>query len=240
MIKFNNDVTKLEFTVSKVEYDQNGVHNVIYTDSPSVYSQLPNVDTTVTNFQVSSFTPDPPQQYRLDMLNNMNAIEHQTLIEYFDVFVDTGAIITNDPFFDSIREQFEHFGKEYAISKLKEAVKNIRRNKEQGGYKFGEFVCATDRESQSTLSNLYGMFTSGMIQETEFKFNNGWKILNKEEFFILASGVSRFVQACFKAENELVTELSKSSTTEINELVIEEDHVTLKDKYDQVVASLLQ
>lgn len=239
MLKFSQNQDKLEFCMSKIEYTENGIVHTLYTDNPSLYQRLINQDPAKSNYTLASLIPTEEQQARLEVLNKLDIYNHPQYINDFQLFVETGAIVSDQNFFDEIRATYRKEGQEYVNNKIKDVVKSIRKSVLDQGYEYEGNLIELDKESQSSINNILTLLNNKVITKTNYKTGTGFITLDKDQFTKLANVVNKYVQACYTAEEALVDEISKLDiresyklTTELTKIDGKEVYYkTLKDKF---------
>ena len=202
MLKFQN--SKFDFYSCKVTFYDRDELKTEYTDNPSLYSNMVNNYKNLTNFNTAPVVPTEEQTKRLAEVNELvdKASNPEGFRSQVIDFVENGYVDTNCPdWMKSLVSKYEETSKSILLTKLYSRLSSMKTEKEYGGTAYGSHQLATDLESQSKISSVMLGFTAGMITETQFKFKDGFEVMNMEQFNQVATYLMAHVQSCFTAEN---------------------------------------
>lgn len=225
MVKIYEDTVSFYSTV--VRFLDEGEERVVYTDSPSLYTQMQTNDPVrITNMTISNVEPTEEQEYRLEvfkdiMLNNKDQnISFTGFISQINNFVMYGYIdiVNGVSWLKSLASDYTESSKAYLLSKYKELLSDYKTLKEQSGTKYNGYTIKTDPESQSKITGTMVMMQTGGLDTIQFKAADGWLELNTKTFGELAKNVAMHIQLCFKSESELVDQLGSLTLTELIKL----------------------
>lgn len=212
MLKFQDG--KFKFYQYIVTYYDRGEQKTEYTDTPSLYSDMVNNYKDLTNFSSTSLVATEEQVSRLAEVNKLaaKATMPEGFIDKVNTFVEKGYVDNNCPdWMKSLVKKHTETSKAVLIAKLYSRLSAMKTEKEYGGMTYGNHVMATDLESQSKISSVMLGFTAGMITETQFKFKDGFEVLDQAAFAQVAGYLMAHVQSCFTAES-----LAKDSLAKLN------------------------
>lgn len=253
IIKINPETNQYEFYNEKIEYLDNGVEVLTYTDAASIFQEAAQRFTNITNLKTEPFVPTEEQTMRLNDVNSIdNKSDLSTYIMYVDELVQFGYIPDTWPEWAShLVKKYEQSSKVYLINKYNNKLSKYKTEKEYTIINYNGFEVSTDLESQSKISStLLGMI-SGMISEVNFKFKNGFKVLNKEEFQKMSSFIMGHVQICFTSESSCKERIKNMSLSELKNIKIDEtennmpnaseekdNKISLRDMFEQTYETI--
>lgn len=241
---------------NKVILTTNDGVQTIYTDTPSIYQDMVGKFHHVHKCEVSSVDLTEEQQKRLKALQSLTGrleeksellAQHFVEDGYLSPFDDCdGGVCQLQPMLELLSE-FGNDSKTLLINKYKEKLAALRYDKECAGCVFNGMMAYTDKQAQASINATYSMFQMGAMQNTKFKFMDGWQVLNMDQMKMLAITVAQHVQICFNAEEEVANKLAIKSLKELASYVDnpyesnregKEDSGNLSVEYEAEVARL--
>lgn len=211
-----------------------------YTDNVEAYRQMVNKDKEYSNFSFTELTLTDRQQsrynYILGLGDKINLIRD---INFLNEYVKNGYINPDGPdYLLELLKQEEHslLHKEYITSIILSNLKEKRKKREISGIKFkDEYTAATDESSKTSITSLLISLQSNIITEVNYKFEEGYKLLNKEEILLLAKLVLTHTQLCFNAEKLAIEQLESLPIEELNNYL---DKHKINDMFDDYYRQL--
>lgn len=237
MVKYDDGWLFYNNRISYTETVNNSVVKT-FTDKPSLYEDMVNKNPHMfSGFVNELIEPTEEQIKRLEEINKLK-LEHPYSYEHiFQEYVESGYMApTEDENLVKLYKKAKNSSKKELIKEILAILSSVKTEKEQGGITFEGMTVSTDTESQSKISSTLLGFMSGMITEVEFKFKNGFKTLDKEQFIKLAKATIDHVQYCFKAEMLCKEELDSKSVEDLDSLD-ELDEITewFNNKYNELL-----
>lgn len=240
MVKYTDTWT---FYTNRVSFLNNGTEVSEYTDSPSLYEEMVSkAPYQFSNFVNEVIEPTEEQIARLEDINKLKLEYPSSYMHIFQEFVRDGYLgPTDDPLLTKLYKKNQKVAQQQLIEEISKHLSNIKTEKEYGGVEYNGHKIATDLESQSKISSTLLGFMSGMITEVNFKFKDGFEMLDKEKFIKLAQFVMVHVQICFTAESLCKAELPSKTTEELDKIdELHEIQEWYNNKYDELLKLMLQ
>lgn len=102
----------------------------------------------------------------------------------------------------------------WAQMRLRDYAAQIRYQKEIGGLTLPDGTrVATDRDSQSKISQALTLLEKGWVPSISWKTASGWVPLDVAAMTLVAQAVAAHVQGCFAAEQALVAAIDAGTVT---------------------------
>jgi len=132
--------------------------------------------------------------------------------EVVDKFKDIpGGLSKNKQESDFIKSK-----KEKSLNIKLKKLSKLRFEKETAGIDFGGTIIRTDLESQSKIAGAYNTVQINPDILINWKGENGWIQINKDDILIISNLVSMHIQSCYTREMELSKQLKIYINTDIN------------------------
>lgn len=187
MIKI--DKNGCEFYLKRVTYLENGILETKYTDTPIEFIDMMNRYGRITDLKVYDLIPTVEQSKRLDKLNKtkLDMIEYWSNEAY--MFVEYGYIdkrLINSTLY-GLYKTYEKETLEYLHSTIKDKLAKYRYSVEVTDLVFkNNMIVKTDRSTLSFIKTQLNIINLNIIENISFKFSNGWMLLDRNNFNLLA------------------------------------------------------
>lgn len=233
MIKI--DKNGCEFYLKRVTYLENGILETKYTDTPIEFIDMMNRYGRITDLKVYDLIPTVEQSKRLDKLNKtkLDMIEYWSNEAY--MFVEYGYIdkrLINSTLY-GLYKAYEKETLEYLHSTIKDKLAKYRYSVEVTDLVFkNNMIIKTDRNTLSFIKTQLNIINLNIIENISFKFSNGWMLLDRNNFNLLARRVITHVDKAFNTEYLSTVEIDKMSLDEL--LLLNDDVKNITAIYDSI------
>lgn len=233
MIKI--DKNGCEFYLKRVTYLENGILESKYTDTPIEFIDMMNRYGRITDLKVYDLIPTVEQSKRLEKLNKIKL----DMIEYWSneayMFVEYGYIdkrLINSTLY-GLYKTYEKETLEYLHSTIKDKLAKYRYSIEVTDLVFkNNMIVKTDRSTLSFIKTQLNIINLNIIENISFKFSNGWMLLDRNNFNLLARRVITHVDKAFNTEYLSTVEIDKMSLDEL--LLLNDDVKNITAIYDSI------
>lgn len=224
-----------------VRYTFQSSEVIQYTDTTEPYRQMVNKEKEYSNFSYTELALTDKQQSRFDFILSLGDKVNLMLdLNYINDFVEFGYINDSSPEYlkELLKEENEYSlgHRSYVISKVLSNIKEKRKLREVSGVKFNDdYTASTDENSRLSITSLLMTVDAGIVTEVNYKFEEGYKLLNKEDIKLLVKLVLSHTQLCFNAEKLAIEKIETLSLEEVSEYL--DKHKT-NDMFDDYYRQL--
>lgn len=216
MIKLvDGKITMLNAVVSY--YDMTTKTTIkVPTDSPSLYEEMVNRNTNLTSYTFETITLNEQQQERLDKLNNLEDLSDAYPDVYTDYIMYGYIPVIHDEKLNELYEESKEDGIDYLKRLLINELSNIRWKKESQNVIVDSIEVSTNRNFRTQFISELNLYIKDILEEQEYKFINGFFLINKEKHIKIIKELVKHTKSCFTAEKNLIDYIN--SINDIEEL----------------------